>query len=186
MAGSEVAPPKVVPPLGSAALAVRPYFGAAPPLVILPRVTGIAEYGPLFRDAYAALHGGRPNDTPSDSGRRPDESLEEYLARSRGEALGRLRARLEVGEPPPELRPAHDLLLRLLTTAAEADAALAAQVEAYRCGNFTDSISHSERLSAIVAESARLDRDLILALRQAEEASPATLAALGIGGPEAA
>ncbi len=143
-------------------------------------MTTLAEYGPLFRDAYAALHGGRPNDTPSDSGRRPNESLEEYLARSRGEALGRLRARLEAGEPLPELRTAHDLLVRLLAAAAEADAALAAQVEAYRCGNFSDSVSHSDRLHAIVAESARLDRDLILALRQAEEAAPGTLAALGI------
>jgi hypothetical protein len=143
-------------------------------------VTSLAEYGPLFRDAYAALHGGRPNDASPDSGRRPDESLEEYLARSRGEALDRLRARLEAGEPPPELRAAHDLLVRLLAAAVEADAALAAQVEAYRCGNFHDSISHSDRLHAIVAESARLDRDLILTLRKAEEAAPGTLAALGI------
>jgi hypothetical protein len=143
-------------------------------------VTTLAEYGPLFRDAYAALHGGRPDDSPSDSGRRPDESLEEYLARSRGEALDRLRARLEAGEPPPELRAAHDLLVRLLTAAVEADAALAAQVEAYRCGNFQGSISHSDRLHTIVSESARLDRDLILALRQAEEAAPRTLAALRI------
>jgi len=150
-------------------------------------VTALSEYGPLFRDAYAALHGGRPNDTPSDSGRRPDESLEEYLARSRGEALGRLRARLEAGQPPQELRTAHDLLVRLLAAAAEADAALAAQVEAYRCGNFQGSIGHSDRLHAIVAESARLDRDLILALREAEEANAGTLAALGIEeieGPE--
>jgi len=148
-------------------------------------VTALSEYGPLFRDAYAALHGGRPNEAPSDSGRRPDESLEEYLARSRGEALDRLRARLEAGEPPPELRTAHDLLVRLLAASAEADAALAAQVEAYRCGNFSDSVSHSDRLHAIVAESARLDRDLILALREAEEVAPGTLAALGIEGLEA-
>ena len=145
-------------------------------------MTALSEYGPLFRDAYAALHGGRPNDTPSDSGRRPDESLEEYLARSRGEALGRLRARLEAGEPPPELRTAHDLLVRLLVSAAEADAALAAQVEAYRCGNFGDSVSHSDRLHAIVAGSARLDRELILALRKTEEANAGTLDALGIEG----
>jgi len=143
-------------------------------------VTALSEYGALFRDAYAALHGGRPGDAPSDSGRRPDESLEEYLARSRGEALGRLRARLEAGEPPQELHPAHELLVRLLAASAEADAALAAQVEAYRCGNFSDSVSHSDRLHTIVAESARLDRDLILALRRAEEAAPGTLAALGI------
>ena len=143
-------------------------------------MTAPSEYGPLFRDAYAALHGGRPDDAPADSGRWPDESLEEYLARSRGEALGRLGARLEAGEPPPELRAAHDLLIRLLAAATEADAALAAQVEAYRCGNFQGSISHSDRLSAIVAESARLDRDLILALRDAEAATPGTLAELGI------
>ena len=143
-------------------------------------MTGLAEYGPLFRDAYAALHGGRPGDAPSDSGRRADESLEEYLARSRGEALNRLRARLEAGEPPQALRATHDLLVRLLAAAAEADAALAAQVEAYRCGNFGDSVSHSDRLHAIVAESARLDRELILALREAEEGAPGTLAALGI------
>ena len=62
----------------------------------------------------------------------------------------------------------------------EADAALAAQVEAYRCGNFNDSVSHSDRLHAIVAESARLDRELILALRKAEGAAPGTLDALGI------
>jgi len=145
-------------------------------------VTTPAEYGPLFRDAYAALHGGRPGDAPPDSGRRPDESLEEYLARSRADALGRLRSRLEGGGPPPELRAAHDLLVRLLAASAEADAALTAQVEAYRCGNFSDSVSHSDRLHAIVSESARLDRDLILALRQAEEAAPGTLAALGIEG----
>ena len=143
-------------------------------------MAGLAEYGPLFRDAYAALHGGRPNEAPSDSGRRPDESLEEYLARSRGETLGRLRARLEADEPPAELRAAHDLLVRLLAASAEADAALAAQVEAYRCGNFSDSVSHSDRLHAIIAESARLDRDLILALREAEEANACTLDALGI------
>ena len=147
-------------------------------------MASLTEYGPLFRDAYAALHGGRPNEAPSDSGRRPDESLEEYLARSRGETLGRLRARLEAGQPPPELRAAHDLLVRLLAASAEADAALAAQVEAYRCGNFSDSVSHSDRLHAIVAESARLDRDLILALREAEEVAPGTLAALGIEGLE--
>ena len=143
-------------------------------------MTAPSEYGPLFRDAYAALHGGRTDDAPADSGRRPDESLEEYLARSRGEALGRLRARLEAGEPPPELRAAHELLVRLLAAAVEADAALAAQVEAYRCGNFQGSIGHSDRLHAIVAESARLDRDLILALREAEEANAGTLDALGI------
>ena len=140
-------------------------------------MTSLSDYGPLFRDAYATLHGGRADEPPTDSGRRPDESLEEFLARSRSEALGRLRGRLESAEPPNELRIAHGLLVRLLTGAAEADAALAAQVGAYRCGNFQGSISHSDRLHTIVSESARLDHELIIALREAEEG---TLEALGI------
>lgn len=139
-----------------------------------------AEYGPLFRQAYAALHGGRPNEPPPDSGRRPQESLEEFLARSRGEALDRLRARLEAAGPPQELRTAHNLLVRLLASAADADAALAAQVNAYSCGNFGESISHSDRLHTIVSESARLDRELIAALGEAERARAGTLEALGI------
>ncbi len=143
-------------------------------------MTSLSDYGPLFRDAYATLHGGRADEPPADSGRRSDESLEEFLARSRGEALGRLRGRLESAEPLKELRIAHGLLVRLLTCASEADAALAAQVEAYRCGNFQGSISHSDRLHSIVSESARLDRELILALREVEEAEKGTLEALGI------
>ncbi len=143
-------------------------------------MTNPSDYEPLFRDAYTTLHGGHPDEPPPDSGRRSDESLEEFLARSRGEALGRLRRRLESAEPPKKLRIAHGLLVRLLTCAAEADAALAAQVEAYCCGNFQGSISHSDRLHSIVSESARLDRELILALREAEEAGPGTLSALGI------
>ena len=143
-------------------------------------MTSLSDYEPLFRDAYATLHGGRADEPSADSGRRSDESLEEFLARSRSEALGRLRGRLESAEPPQELRIAHGLLVRLLTCAAEADAALAAQVETYRCGNFQGSISHSDRLHSIVSESARLDRDLILALREVEEANPGSLSALGI------
>ncbi len=140
-------------------------------------MTSLADYGPLFRDAYATLHGSPANEPPADSGRRSDESLEEFLARSRSEALIKLRGRLESAEPPQELRIAHGLLVRLLTCAAEADAALAAQVEAYRCGNFQGSISHSDRLHSIVSESARLDRELIVALREAEKE---TLETLGI------
>jgi hypothetical protein len=144
-------------------------------------VTSLVDYGPLFREAYAALHGGHPDEpSAADSGRRPEESLEEFMARSRSEALDRLRARLEASAPPKELRVAHGLLCRLLECAVQADSVLAAQVESYRCGNFQDSISHSDRLHSVVSESARLDRDLILALRKAEEASPGTLSALGI------
>ncbi len=143
-------------------------------------MTSLSDYEPLFRDAYATLHGSRADEPPADSGRRPDESLEEFLARSRSEALVKLRGRLESAEPPQELRIAHGLLVRLLTCAAEADAALAAQVEAYRCGNFQGSISHSDRLHSIVSESARLDRELIVALREVEEADPGTLFALDI------
>ncbi len=143
-------------------------------------MTSLSDYGPLFRDAYAALHGSRADEPPADSGSRSDESLEEFLARSRSEALVRLRGRLESAEPPQELRIAHGLLVRLLTCAAEADAALAAQVGAYRCGNFQGSISYSDRLHSIVSESARLDRDLILALQKAEDTDPGTLSALDI------
>ncbi len=143
-------------------------------------MTSLGFYGSMFRNAYAALHGGRSDELPADSGRRPDESLEEFLARSRSEALYGLRSELEAVAPPQELRIAHGLLVRLLTCAAEADAALAAQVEAYRCGNFQGSISHSDRLHSIVSESARLDRELIVALREAEEGERGTLEALGV------
>ncbi len=142
-------------------------------------MTNLADYGPLFRAAYTVLHGGHPGDAPVDSGRRPDESMEEFLARSRSEAVDGLRGRLEATKPPKELRPAHRLIVRLLACAAEADAALAAQVEAYRSGDLQGSTSHSDRLQAIVSESARLDRDLILALGEAEETASGTLSALG-------
>lgn len=142
-------------------------------------MTTLADYGALFREAYAALHGGRGE--PADSvPRRPGESLEEHLSRTRSKALGRLEKQLAGVEPPEGLARAHRLLLRLLVGAAEADSALAAQVEAYRCGQFQESIGHSDRLQALVAESARLDRELILALREAEDANAGTLDALGI------
>ena len=151
------------------------------PLYTAP-VTVPDEYATRFRDAYAALHGGLPGEPAPDSGRRPGEPLEQYLARSRGEALDRVRSRFQAVQPPAELRVAHALVAKLLASAVEADAALAAQVEAYRCGRFDTSIQHSDRLNALVAESARLDRDLIAALQAAEQASPGTLEALGIEG----
>ena len=145
-------------------------------------MTSLPDYGPLFREAYATLHGDQPEEThAADSGRRTDESLEEFLAHGRSKALDRLRTRLEASAPPNDLRVAHGLLCRLLECAGEADSVLAAQVEAYRCGNFQDSISHSDRLHGVVSESARLDRDLILALGKAEDTAPGTLSALGIG-----
>lgn len=143
-------------------------------------MTAPADYSSLFRAAHAALHGGEPDDSASYSGRLPTESTEEFLARGHSQALDKLRGRLEAAEPPTELRVAHGLLVRLLACAAEADSVLADQMEAYRCGNFQGSISHSDRLHAIVSESARLDRDLILALREAEETAPGTLSALDI------
>lgn len=143
-------------------------------------MTTLADYGALFREAYAVLHGGRSGEAPDTGVRRPGESLEEYLSRTRNQALARLRGELARVEPPPDVAKAHDILLRLLAGAMEAESALAAQVEAYRCGQFQDSIGHSERLQALVAESARLDRELILALKAAEEAAPGTLSHLGI------
>ncbi|HEU4760237.1 MAG TPA: hypothetical protein VFT91_09695 [Dehalococcoidia bacterium] len=146
-------------------------------------MTTVADYGALFREAYAVLHGGGPGEAGADAGqRRAGESLEEYLSGSRGEALGRLQRRLSAAAPPEALKPAHALLLRLLASGGEADAALAAQVEAYRCGQFPESIAQSERLQALVTESARLDRELIASLREAEGRSPGTLAILGIEG----
>ncbi|MEE8347232.1 MAG: hypothetical protein V3S20_07800 [Dehalococcoidia bacterium] len=143
-------------------------------------MTDPADYGHLFRTAYTVLHGGHTDEPTADSSRHSDEPLEEFLARVRSDALDKLRGRMEGAEPPEALRDAHDLLVRLLASATEADTALAAQVEAYRCGNFPGSISHSDRLHALITESARLDRDLIAALRQADSAAPGTLSALGI------
>ena len=141
-------------------------------------MTTLPDYGALFREAYAVLHGGRAGEEPVDAGqRRQGESLEEYLGRSRGEALGRIERQLSAVEPPEALRRAHELLLRLLADAVEADAALAAQVEAYRCGQFTDSVAHSDRLQALVSDSARLDRELIQSLR---DIGPQLLAELGL------
>ena len=142
-------------------------------------MTTLADYGNVFRAAYAALHGGRP-DEPDTSARNSGESLEEFLARTRTEALGRVQRHLDAVEPPPELRRVHDLLLQLLDGAREADTALAAQVEAYRCGQFSDSIAHSDRLQALVAASSRLDRELIVALRELGAGRPRTLEGLGL------
>ena len=142
----------------------------------------ISDYGHIFRDAYAVLHGGRADEGGGITERKPGEPLEEYLARSRSEAVGRGRKQLLGAEPPQALAKAHDTLLQLLANAVEADAALAAQVLAYRCGQFHESVAHSDRLQPLVAESARLDRELIVSLREAEARAPGTLAELGLEG----
>lgn len=144
-------------------------------------MTTLADYGDVFRAAYAALHGGHEGEPLDTAARKPGESLEGFLARTRTEALGRLQRQLDAVEPPPELRRVHELLLQILSGAREADAALAAQVEAYRCGQFSDSIAHSDRLQALVAASTRLDRELIVALQQLEAERPGTLETLGLG-----
>ncbi len=136
------------------------------------------DYGETFRDAYALLHGGHGDEADDTSERRAGEGLEDYLARSRAEAVGATRKRLLGATPPPGVEKAHRLLIDLLQKAAIGDEALAQQVAAYQCGNFHESVAHSERLHELVAESARLDRELIAELRSL----PADVAAaLGIG-----
>jgi hypothetical protein len=138
-------------------------------------------YGTLFRDAFALLHGGRGEEADDTPERRPGEGLEEYLARSRSEAVGAMRKRLLAASPPAGVEKAHGLLIELLEKAALGDEALAQQVAAYQCGNFHESVMHSERLHELVADSARLDRELITELRSL----PMEVAeGLGIGGFE--
>ncbi|MFQ6019775.1 MAG: hypothetical protein ACE5KW_03365 [Dehalococcoidia bacterium] len=144
-------------------------------------MTTLEEYGPLFRAAYGALHGGHP-DEPRRAGeaRQPQESAADFLARSRVESLERLQRQLAAVRPPRRLRNVHDALARLLAAASEADREMALQVEAYARGETEASLRHSERVASLVAESVRLDRDLILALQAAEEARSGTLVALGL------
>jgi hypothetical protein len=134
-------------------------------------------YGEVFREAYAVLHGGRPDEIEGTSERGVGEGMEEYLARTRSEALGAIRNQLLGEEPPEDLTAAHSLLLELLANAAAADVALAAQVKAYQCGQFHESVRHSDRLQELVIESQRLDRELINTLKSIPGDR---LAALGI------
>ena len=137
------------------------------------------DYGDTFRDAYALLHGGRGDEADDTSERRAGERLEEYLARSRAEAVGVMRKRLLAASPPAGVEKAHGLLIDLLEKASLGDEALAQQVAAYQCGNFHESVAHSERLHVLGAESAHLDRERIAELRSL----PAGVAEeLGIGG----
>jgi hypothetical protein len=137
------------------------------------------DYGDAFRDAYALLHGGRGDEADDTPERQAGERLEEYLARSRAEAVGAMRKRLLGASPPTGVEKAHGLLIGLLEKAALGDEALAQQVAAYQCGNFHESVAHSERLHELVADSARLDRELIAELRSL---SPEVAEELGIGG----
>ena len=132
-------------------------------------------YGDLFRDAYSLLHGGRADEIEGAAARRAGEPVEEYLARTRSEALGGMRKRLLAEDPPPALAGAHRLLLELLTSAAAADEALTEQVSAYRCGQFHESVAHSDRLHQLVIDSQRMDRELIAALRDLPAETVATL-----------
>lgn len=143
-------------------------------------------YGALFSRAYSLLHGGDDDwpDAPAPQ-RSPGEDILDYMARCHRECLAAVRAGLVAAVPPPEVRRAHDILLRLLSNAAEAEEALLAQTSSYRCGQFEVSVAQSERLHQLVAESARLDRELILALQEAERGSPGILATLGLPLPPA-
>jgi hypothetical protein len=124
-----------------------------------------AEYGDVFRNAYATLHGGRSEEFDEARERNAGEPVEVYLARTRSESLGVMRRRLVASEPPPALRTAHQLLVDLLTNAAVADEALAAQVRAYQCGQFHESVTHSDRLQELIVYSQRMDRELIAEIR---------------------
>ena len=123
------------------------------------------EYGDIFRDAYATLHGGRSGEFDEATERKAGEPVEVYLARTRSESLGVMRKRLLASEPPPTLRTAHQLLVELLTNAAMADEALGEQVRAYQCGQFHESVAHSDRLQELIVYSQRMDRELIAEIR---------------------
>lgn len=128
-----------------------------------------SNYGDLFRDAYTTLHGGHSGEFDESSERNAGEPVEVYLARTRSESLGVMRKRLLASEPPSALRTAHQLLVDLITNAAVADEALAEQVRAYQCGQFHESVAHSDRLQELVVSSQRMDRDLITEIRALPE-----------------
>lgn len=138
------------------------------------------RYGSLFRRAFEVLHGGQTEEEPVY--RQAGETLEEFLARSRREALVPVLQALEGATPPQGMEEVHRLLLQAIRHAIEADAALVSQVRAYGCGDFQASMAHSQRVAELVAEGARLDRRLILALEERERQAPGTLASLGLAG----
>jgi hypothetical protein len=123
------------------------------------------DYGNLFRDAYTLLHGGGTDDYADAPPRKAGEPLEDYLTRTRVGALGATRKRILDATVPVGLEEVHRLLVDLLANAAQADEALAEQVKAYQCGQFHESVAHSERLQELVVESQRMDRELIRVLK---------------------
>ncbi len=143
-------------------------------------MTAQAAYGALFRRAYSLLHGGTPEEGAWAPQRQPEEDLEDFLARTRHHALVPLREELEATPPPSPLAEAHRLLLEAINCALEADAALAAQIQAYSRGDYRSSLEHSQRAIQLAQRAVELDRALIRALWQAEEWAPGTLAALGL------
>jgi hypothetical protein len=147
-------------------------------------VESIDEYGIFFRDAFALLHGGRAGEEASAAERLPGEPAEQYLARTRGAALNATRKRLIATEPPEALSEPHRLLLDLLANAVQADEALAEQVRAYQCGQFQESVAHSDRLQQLVVESQRMDRDLIVALHGLQASIREQLGLTAQNGPE--
>jgi|GEM_PF-3781119 len=143
----------------------------------------LEEYGHILRTAFATLHGGHPGEPAEPEAVGPEESVSAFIARTRAQTLESLRAQVEAAQPPAELQAVHDVLIRLLEAAIEADKALEEQIEAYGRGDQKASLRQAERVGALVVASARLDRDLILALRAAEDARSGTLAALGLAEP---
>jgi len=143
-------------------------------------MTSLEEYGRLLRQAFSALHGGGDEPPPRP---RPEEGWEDFMARSRAEALGPLLEGLRATSPPPGLEGVHATAVALVESALRADAALVAQVRAYQDGDFQASEARAEEVARLVAETARLDRRLILALAALERERPGTLQALGLSIP---
>jgi len=140
----------------------------------------IEEFGALLRAAFAVLHGGHLEEPAATVEREPGETLETYLARSRRAVLGRTLKQVSGLVAPQELRTMHELLQQLLECAIGTDEALAAQIQAYGCNDFQMSEAHFDRVSELVARSAQLDRELILALGRLEVDNQEVLEAMGI------
>jgi len=140
----------------------------------------IEEFGALLRSVFAVLHGGHIEEPAATVEREAGETLETYLARSRRGVLGQTLRQVRALTPPGKLQTLHTLLTQLLECAIGTDEALAAQMQAYGCNDFQTSEAHFERVNELVARSAKLDRELILALGQLKKLDRAALEAMGI------